>query len=982
MNRRLFFFFLFLLGSVCSFPLQAQFYSVRSEKVNLIYYDHGHAYVVPHVMRSFGNAMKFHSNLFGYSLSEEITVILEDLSDYGNAGASSVPRNIVMIGLSPFHFAFETNPMHERMTNIMNHELIHVVALDMASPSDRFFRSLFFGKVNPSKEDPISMMYGYLTTPRRYAPRWYHEGIAEFVGTWMAGGIGRGQGTYDEMVFRTMVRDGSRIYDAIGLESEGTTVDFQVGANSYLYGTRFMSYLALRYEPAKLIDWVARTNESRRYYSGQFRRVFGSPLDDEWSSWIAWEREWQRENLERIRRNPVTSFRQLSRRPLGAVSRAFYDEKRNEIYAAISYPGQVAHIAAINPENGSIRHICDINGSALYFVTSIAYDRATGTIFYATNNSGWRDLYAVQVDSRRSELLMKESRTGDLAFNPVDRSLWGVRHHNGISSIVRIPYPYEEWNTVRIMPYVEVVFDIDISPDGKFLTAAVFDVSGNNKLIMMETEALLRGEFTYQTIFNFEENTPANFTFSGDGRSLYGSTYYSGVSNIVRYDFEDKQLEWLTNAETGYFRPIPVSEDSLIAFRYTGEGFVPVMLANERQEQISSIRFLGNEVIAQHSMLREWQLLPTADDRSGADTVMQVPEPYSPGNHIRLTSAYPIVRGYKSHVNAGVKFDFKDPILFNEIDVTVSYTPNNRLPESERFHATLMYSYWQQWKFTATYNDDSFYDLFGPTKTSRKGYSVGLSYRGSIIYNVPQIMNYDISAFYYGGMERLPEFQEIAARIPDFFILHSRLNYQYFHHSLGAVDNEKGYRWQAISYINYASGNVYPRVLTNFDYGVALPLRHSSVWFRSSAGYSFGDREEPLANFYFGGFGNNWVDYLSARRYREFYSFPGAELNAIGGSNYAKLLVELVLPPVRFRRMGIVSFYSNWSQLTFFSSGIITNLDHVDFRRKVANVGTQLDFKLVIFSVLESTLSFGYAMAFENRMPTTDEFMISLKILR
>jgi hypothetical protein len=27
------------------------------------------------------------------------------------------------------------------------------------------------------------------------------------------------------------------------MESEGTAIDFQVGANSYLYGTRFFNYL-------------------------------------------------------------------------------------------------------------------------------------------------------------------------------------------------------------------------------------------------------------------------------------------------------------------------------------------------------------------------------------------------------------------------------------------------------------------------------------------------------------------------------------------------------------------------------------------------------------------------------------------------------------------------------------------------------------------------------------------------------------------
>ena len=80
----------------------------------------------------------------------------------------------------------------------------------------------------PVAAQPESILYFFLTTPRVAAPRWYHEGIAVFVDTWMAGGIGRAQGSYDEMVFRSMVRDGTPFYDPLGLVSEGTKIDFQV----------------------------------------------------------------------------------------------------------------------------------------------------------------------------------------------------------------------------------------------------------------------------------------------------------------------------------------------------------------------------------------------------------------------------------------------------------------------------------------------------------------------------------------------------------------------------------------------------------------------------------------------------------------------------------------------------------------------------------------------------------------------------------
>ena len=45
-----------------------------------------------------------------------------------------------------------------------------------------------------------------------------------------------------------------------------------------------------------------------------------------------------------------------------------------------------------------------------------------------------------------------------------------------------------------------------------------------------------------------------------DGRYLYGSSYYTGVSNIYRYELATGKLEALSNAEVGYFRPLPIDD--------------------------------------------------------------------------------------------------------------------------------------------------------------------------------------------------------------------------------------------------------------------------------------------------------------------------------------------------------------------------------------------------------------------------------------
>src|SRR6185295_12080711 len=136
---------------------------------------------------------------------------------------------------------------------------------------------------------PETILYSFLAQPRAMVPRWYLEGSAVFMETWMGGGIGRAQGGYDEMVFRAMVRDNARFFDPLGLESEGNNVDFQIGVNDYLYGTRFMSYLAYSYGPEKVIQWLRRDEDSKAYYEAQFEYVFGKPLDDAWADWIALE---------------------------------------------------------------------------------------------------------------------------------------------------------------------------------------------------------------------------------------------------------------------------------------------------------------------------------------------------------------------------------------------------------------------------------------------------------------------------------------------------------------------------------------------------------------------------------------------------------------------------------------------------------------------------------------------------------------------
>ena len=81
--------------------------------------------------------------------------------------------------------------------------------------------------------------------------------------------------------------------------------------------------------------------------------------------------------------------------------------------------------------------------------------------------------------------------------------------------------------------------------------------------------------------------------YSPDGRFLYGSSYYTGASNLFRYNFETKKMDVISNAETGLFRPLPLADGSLIAFEYTSKGFVPARVPTQSLEDVSAVKYFG-----------------------------------------------------------------------------------------------------------------------------------------------------------------------------------------------------------------------------------------------------------------------------------------------------------------------------------------------------------------------------------------------------
>lgn len=951
---------------------------LQADKLDLIYFGKRYSYLLPHVSQTFENAMSFHRNFWDYK-DINTNVLLNDFEDMGHAAALVMPFSQVQIGIEPYGFAFSIIPSNERFQWLFNHELTHVVMADKANKRDTFYRQIMQGKIRRNEEMPLSAVWSYLTTPRWYSPRWYQEGIACFMETWMSGGLGRAMGTYDEMYFRSIVNEHQTIYSLVGLETEGTSIDFQVGANSYLYGSRFVTYLASQYGIDKLKSFYSRNDSSKTFYASQFKQIYRQPVRKVWNEWIESEYRFQKENIDRIKTFPLTPFDAITEKPLGNVSKYGYNPATGKIYAAINYPGIISQIAEIDKNTGAIRKIATLDSPLMYSSTNLAYNRLDEKIYISEQNNKYRNLVEVDIQTGKRKILNPQTRTGDLVYNPVDRSIWGVRNDNGYSILVKIPEPYDKVIPMYTAPFGKALFDLDISNRGDQLSASLSGVKGEQSLILFKIEELELGSAKFRTVYSLEDNTLTQFKFSNDDQYLIGTSYYTGVSNVWRIKIEDGNFELLSNTETGFFMPVELNSDSLMVLKFYRDGMVPGIIPVQVLEDANAIQYLGNQVHQRYPEVEKWALPPAS--KMKRDSVQDFNEAYIPLKQMRLANAYPDIAGFKETLALGYRLNWRDPIGISSVDLFLAGSPWSEYDDKQKFHAMLEWKFWN-WQFVANYNQTHFYDLFGPTKRSRAGYSVGINYRREHNQRLPFSKFYEFGIYTYGNLEVLPQYQNIVSPIKNFQAATASYGLSKLRKTLGAVTDEKGYLWNLNGTTYLAKGDIFPSFVSNQDIGFLIPhTRNTSFWIRNSIGQSLGDRNSGLSQFYFGGFRNNYIDWQPSEQYRNALAFPGAKIDEIAAYNYIKTMGELNLRPLRLRNVGASWLYPTFIKSSLFGTHLMTNFDKQAELSHIFNVGGQVDIQLVMFSYLKTTWSFGYAKKIENGQKGTNQIMLSLKLL-
>ncbi len=918
--------------------------------------------LIPHILMQAEQNLNRYRELFDYKNNDPITLIIRDSRDLASASATPFPIKTVRLDIAPPnpHYEFTYQRNHFGWTT--SHELMHIIVNDQeAIPLPGL------GRAEPLNEYPMSLPYSVLANPNRYTPLWLQEGIAVFSETWLNGGYGRALSSFDEMVFRTRIHEGLPLYSFKEIEAVQEN-DFLLQTTSYLYGTRFVSWLALTYAPERMIEWIVAP--SLFCFQNRFRDCFETSLDQAWTSFCRNELSHQTDNIRAVEEHPLTYHTPLSP-PQGWVSQAYPDRSGRFLIFATHRPHELACIKRLDRYRSTLDILTTLPTPSLVGVACTAFDSALGTFFYTTqNNRGYRDLWALNCQTSRNTLLFRNIRMGELAIDPQSHALWGIRVHNGHTTLAVSRYPYRKVAPVFRFPLKTTLSHLTIGSSGQKMAGVLSHVkTGDQELIVIDLPTLVnQGKLIYESVT--KRGHPEHPSWSSDGKTLYWNATVTGVSNIYKKATNSKPQP-ISNTITGLFHPVSLAQDTLFAFRYTSKGFQPVIFMDSTRHSLAAIDYLGQKVIRRHPVLKQWEVKPDSGENPSLPVLN--PTPYRGWRHLNHITTLPFIGGSGEQTVAGVTTEFRDRLM--EHRVLLSGGAGFAKGSS---HIHVSYRFRDTFSIDIKRDPATFYDLVNRRQTAMPGFSLSLELKKWWVYDLPTTTEQWFTVMWGQGLLDF-EPSESTLMATDLIGLQTRLYSESHRRRIGSVEPEQGYHWTLSGLAvkdphsdHFAwKGSAELNILTKGFFP-----HHVLRW--QIMGGLAGGESLSLGRFYFGGFGNRILESNDPHRYRELSSVPGLGYRRLPSDRFFKISLETVLPPLstpawlwKFRSRKVVPHFF----LMRLSSA------YGEKWTQAWSGGLTLDLLFQSFYILDSTLSLGVARTRLSQRESFQQVFVSLQLM-
>ena len=499
--------------------------------------------------------------------------------------------------------------------------------------------------------------------------------------------MGRAQGAYDEMVFRSMVRDGSRFYEPPGAGVRGH--QDRLPDRDQLLPLRHALHDLPR---LPLLPRVRRRvgAPAREGTPGLLRVPVPAGLRPVPRGRLA--------GLDRLRagtsrrrtsrrsastRSPPT--KDLSPQPLGSVSRAYVDPETRNALRRVQLPGGGRATSGRSPSTPAAieqdprrqgaddlhRHLAGLrprHPDALLHHRQLRLPRPDD------RRPGHRRRRGCCSRTRASAIWSSTAPTAPCG---------ACGTSTASATLVRIPHPYDEWKQDPLLALRRRASTTSTSrPDGRLLSASVGEISGRQSLRVMTLEGLRRRRHHRDRVVRLRGRASPRTSSSRPtaGTCTAAPTTPASPTSSATSSRPGTSRRSATPRPASSARSRSATSGSSSSAT-PARGSCPPASRPSPLEDVSPITFLGQQIVEKHPVLKEWQVGSPADVplESLVERPGDVPAPRPASASSRSTRSS---RATRTRRRSGLRLNFSDPTALQPAERrAASYTPGQRAAE-------------------------------------------------------------------------------------------------------------------------------------------------------------------------------------------------------------------------------------------------------------------------------------------------------------
>jgi hypothetical protein len=501
-------------------------------------------------------AERVHARLtqtFTWEPVDRTDIVITDEQDFSNGNATPFPSNRSNLFTAPPDAITGLEDNDGWLESLITHEYTHIVHIDKARGYPRALRQIFGRLINP-----LPLLNAF---PNVTAPTWTIEGLAVHEETDKARGTGRGQSTYFDMLMRMEVMGGFKPIHQVNWNID----TWPGGTTPYLYGSAYYDFIASTRNETQVQALVDQYSDDLVPFlvNTASKRVTGKNLNRMWEDFESYERAKHQPVIEAVRshgenigdRLSTTGYQagSLDSLPDGRVFYAMFDGRNDP--ALMTYrPGmkRPEKLAELNPGAR-----IDAHPTAGILIAQIEVCRNTHANY---------DLYRYDLTSSKRTRLTHCARYRHGAWSPDGQRIAAVHHEFGKSRLEVLDAQGHRQEIWWSGANDEVIGDIDWSPNGQSLVAAVWRrTTGWNIEQFTIVDRSWRAFTSDAAIDGQPRYTP-------DGNAVLFSADNGGVYNVRRIDLLSGEIVTLSNVFGGAFYPAG-SDEGFYYIGYGSEGF-------------------------------------------------------------------------------------------------------------------------------------------------------------------------------------------------------------------------------------------------------------------------------------------------------------------------------------------------------------------------------------------------------------------------